>query len=215
MTQEWKTNEKLYNAPTRKEKFQLTKELDYEKVYVDKFLNCDPLKDWPSIDRCIWLWDWAIDKINAKKIIHWKVLDVGSKDGKFPEYLNERSIDAIGIDFSESYVDYAQDKGRRVFYGDACHMYFKKDYFDFVFSHHLHGLVSNYLKALQEMFRVTNKYMIALNQVPGNPKKHYSYIDSPQIFHDFAESVECKVLYNDYLDTGYSNEWIIFLEKKI
>lgn len=213
MTQEWKTNEKLYGAPTKKERFQLTKELDYEEVYVDKFLNCDPLKDWDSIERCIWLWNWAIEIIDNPPIIDWKVLDVGSKDGQFPEYLNERSVDAVGIEFSEPYVDYAQDKGRRVFYGDACYMTFKEGYFDFVFSHHLHGLVSNYLKALQEMFRVTNKYMLALNQVPGNPRKHYSYIDSPQIFHDFAESVECNVLYNDYLDTGYNNEWVIFLEK--
>ncbi len=215
MTQRWKTDEKLYGAPTEVNGKQINKKLDYETVYTKEFLDCDPLRDWESIDRCIWLWEWAIEKAVRWQgdILDWKVLDVGTKDGQFVEYLVNNSIDGIGIDFSLPYVEYAKSKGREVYHGDACHMTFEENTFDFVFAHHVHGLMPDYLKGLQEMFRVSKKYMIALNQVPGNPRKHYSYIETPQIFHDFAESVDCNVIHNDYLDTGWSNEWVIFLEK--
>ena len=46
-----------------------------------------------------------------------------------------------------------------------------------------------------------------------NEKKHYSYIDSPQIFYQFVENNQCSVIYNDYLDTGFENEWVFFIKK--
>lgn len=207
--QKWKNDSSLYNCETEKNGRQVNKKLDYSTTYRKEFLDSDPIKDWPSIDRCIWLWDWAMDLIGKNlSFTDWTVLDVGTKDGQFPDFLINNSIDGLGIEYSLEYVKYAQDKGRNVIYGDACDLGFVDNLFDVVFSHHLHGLVSDYWKALQEMFRVSKKYMIALNQVPGNPKKHYSYIDSPQIFHDFIESVNCKVIYNDYLDTGQAQEWV-------
>lgn len=221
MTQRWKTDKSLYGAPTEINGDQLNKKLDYETVYTKEFLDCDPLRDWESIDRCIWLWEWATELIGGVDM-NWKVLDVGTKDGQFVEYLENNSIDALGIEYSMPYVKYALEKGRNVEWGDACNLFGMKDgsidhktdnTFDFVFSHHVLGLVSNYRKALDEMYRVTNRYMLALNQVPGNPKKHYSYINSPQIFHNFVKDTGCKVLHNDYLDTGWDNEWVIFVEK--
>lgn len=212
--QKWKKDPKLYDCPMINDKHQKRKKLDYSNVYKKEFLESDPLRDWESIDRCKWLWNWALEKIDDKFDDSWcTVLDCGTKDGKFPEYLHTQNIAAIGIEYSDSYVEYSQNLGRPVIKGDVCNLDFDDNKFDFVFSHHLHGLTSDYWKALQEMFRVSKKYMIALNQVPGNPKKHYSYIDSSKIFHDFIEENKCKVLWNDYLDTGYPNEWVIFLEK--
>ena len=220
MTQKWKTDESLYAAPTEVNGEQINKKLDYETVYVKEFLDCDPLRDWESIDRCIWLWEWAINQIIdwdgesiVKTMMDWKVLDVGTKDGQFVDYLVNNSIDGLGIEYSELYVKYAQEKGRNVEWGDACNLTFEDNSFDFIFSHHVHGLVSDYRKALDEMYRVSKKYMLALNQVPGNPRKHYSYISDPSIFHNFIADTGCKVIYNDYLDTGFQNEWVIFVEK--
>lgn len=213
--QKWKTDESLYGAPTKVNGSQINKKLDYSTVYRKEFLDCDPLRDWESINRCIWLWEWAMEQIDSNfSFTENTVLDIGTKDGQFVDFLIANSIDALGIEYSEPYVRYAQEKGRNVEQGDACDLELEDGTFDFVFAHHVHGLMPDYLKGLQEMYRVTNRYMLALNQVPGNPRKHYSYIDSPQIFHDFVESVDCKVIYNDYLDTGFSNEWVIFLEKK-
>jgi len=215
MTQKWKTDESLYNAPTEVNGEQINKKLDYETVYTKEFLDSDPLRDWESIDRCIWLWEWAMEQIDKNwAFTENTVLDVGTKDGQFVDYLINNSIDALGIEYSKPYVKYAQEKGRNVKFGDACDLEFEDGSYDFVFSHHVLGLVSNYRKALDEMYRVTNRYMLVLNQVPGNPRKHYSYINSPQIFHNFVEDTGCKVIYNDYLDTGFQNEWVIFVEKK-
>jgi len=188
--------------------------MDYENVYVEEFLNQDPLRDWESIDRCKWLWDWALRTLSENEE-PWKILDCGTKDGQFPAWLREEGFDqAMGIEISEPYVDYAKSKGRPVAYGDACNMDDSwTGNFDFVFAHHLHGLTPDYLKALEEMYRVTNNYMIALNQVPGNKQKHYSYIETPKIFHKFIEDNLCEVIYNDYVDTGFENEFVMFIKK--
>jgi len=220
--QRWKTDPTLRNCPRLKIGDQTKKRLDYEKVYIEEFLNQDPLRDWESIDRCKWLWDWALKELGTdyKHLSYsewqtWRVLDIGSKDGQFPEWLREIGCDqAMGTEISAPYVDYAQNLGRPVVYGDVCNMDVSwTGNFDFVFAHHVLGLTPDYLKALEEMYRVTSQYMIALNDVPGNKQKHYSYIDSPAIFHKFVEDNPCEVLWNGYLETGYGNEWVIFLRK--
>jgi SAM-dependent methyltransferase len=212
MTQKWKTDESLYGAETEVMGDQITKKLDYDTVYRKEFLDSDPVKDWDSVSRCIWLWEWALE-FTEENPIDWYVLDVGTKDCQFPMHLVETGTMAVGVEYSKEYVDYADKLGRPIVYGDACNLGFEDDTYDLVFSHHVHGLVSDYRKALDEMYRVSSKYMIALNQVPGNPRKHYSYINSPQIFHKFVEDKGCRVIYNDYLDTGFINEWVIFVEK--
>jgi hypothetical protein len=218
--QKWKTDASLYNAPTVKEGVQVKKQLQYDTVYRKEFLDSDPLRDWESIERCKWLWEWALEHIEHGGLEHdptkWSVLDVGTKDAQFPEWLREQSVMALGLEYSEPYVKYAIEKGRPSYYGNACAMPWEDRAFDFVFSHHLHGLLPDYLLGLKEMFRVTDKYMLALNQVPGNPRKHYSYINSSEIFSEFIDSidfVDFDILYNDYLDTGFNNEWVIFLAK--
>ena len=215
--QKWKTDKSLYNAPTFKENKQVKKQLDYDTIYRKEFLDSDPLRDWESIERCKWLWEWALDHLEFGGLEHdptnWAILDVGTKDAQFPEWLREQGIMSLGLEYSEPYVRYAIEKGRPSYYGNACNMPWGDNAFDFVFSHHLHGLLPDYLLGLKEMFRVSSKYMLALNQVPGNPKKHYSYIDSSEIYEEFILSVNCEVLYNDYLDTGFNNEWVIFLMK--
>jgi len=218
--QRWKTDKSLYDAPTEKIGVQIKKKLEYDTTYRKEFLDCDPLQDWPSIDRCKWLWNWAIETafIDEKDLFDWAILDVGTKDAQFPEWLRMRNIMSVGLEYSEPYVKYAIEKGRPVRYGNACDMEFDDNSFDFVFSHHLHGLLPDYAKGLEEMVRVTSKYMICLNQVPGNKRKHFSYIDSPQLFHNFVDYAQhtvgpFEVIYNDYLDTGYKNEWVLFLKK--
>lgn len=217
--QKWKTDATLHSCPTKKVGDEMRKELDYEKTYTHEFLNQDPLRDWESINRCQHLWMWCMTSLYIRwpheLPITWKILDCGTKDGQFPQWLREIDHDqAMGIEISGPYVDYAQSKGRPVVYGDVCNMDVSwNDNFDFVFAHHVLGLTPDYLKALEEMYRVTNKYMVALNQVPGNKKKHYSYIDSPDIFYKFVEDNECEVIHNDFLETGYGDEWVIFIKK--
>jgi len=217
--QKWKTDPKLYNAPTERNGVQVNKKLEYDTVYRKEFLDSDPLRDWESIDRCKWLWEWALGHLEYNGVEYdttkWGVLDVGTKDAQFPEWLREQGVMSMGLEYSEPYVRYAIEKGRPSHYGNACAMPWDDGVFDFVFSHHLHGLLPDYLLGLQEMFRVSSKYMLALNQVPGNPRKHYSYVDSSKIFTEFIDSVDAEfdILYNDYLDTGFNNEWVIFIMK--
>jgi SAM-dependent methyltransferase len=217
--QRWKTDPTLHSCPTEKVGDQTKKKIDYGKTYIEEFLNKDPLRDWESINRCQHLWMWCMTNLYDRWPYElpktWKILDCGTKDGQFPAWLRETEYEqSMGIEISGVYVDYAKELGRPVAYGDVCNMDVSwTNNFDFVFSHHLHGLTPDYLKALEEMYRVTNKYMVALNDVPGNKRKHYSYIDSPDIFHKFVEDNPCEVIHNDYLETGFGKEWVIFIKK--
>jgi ubiquinone/menaquinone biosynthesis C-methylase UbiE len=219
MKQKWKTDPSLYNCPTKKVNNQIKKELDYKTTYVREFLDADPIRDWESIDRCKKLWDWTLKKLNMDytKLSYsewqtWKVLDCGTKDGQFPEWLNEIGCDqSIGIEISKPYVNYAKSKKRPVIWGNVCDIDFEDNSFDVVFSHHLLGLTPDYYKALSEMYRVTRKYMVTLNDVPGNPRKHYSYISSPNIYYKFIEEFKPEVIFNDYWRKD--KEWVMLIKK--
>ena len=206
MTQKWKTDPTLHSCD-RNELGE--KIMDYESVYVDEFLNSDPLRDWESIDRCVDLFFWCVEKIEDEEI--YKFLDCGSKDGQFPEFLESLGFDALGIEISQPYVDYAREKNRPVEKGNVCDLDFEDRAFDFVFSHHLLGLTPDYYRAMMEMYRVSSKYMVTLNDVPGNKRKHYSYIDSPAIYDRFIEEFQPEVLFNGYWKDN--SEWVLFIRR--
>ena len=163
--QKWKSDPSLFDAPTEQDGLQIKKKLDYDTTYRHEFLDSDPIRDWESIERCKWLWEWSLEQIDGHPT-DWFVLDVGTKDAQFPEWLREQGIMGMGLEFSIPYCEYAVDKGRPIEYGNACEMPYADGTFDYVFSHHLHGLLPDYLVGLKEMLRVTKKYMFALNQVP-------------------------------------------------
>jgi ubiquinone/menaquinone biosynthesis C-methylase UbiE len=63
------------------------------------------------------------------------------------------------------------------------------------------GLCPNYQKAIEEMIRVVklNGVVIFLNQIPGNPRKHYSLVNSPEELNEMLNN--CKkhtVIFNDF-----------------
>jgi ubiquinone/menaquinone biosynthesis C-methylase UbiE len=209
--QKWKTDKSLNSCPTVKDGNQTKKLLDYSTTYRVEFLESDPLRDWESFERCKFLWDWVIKQIDVNEIE--RVLDCGTKDCQQPMWLQEQGFDAIGLEYSENYVKYALSKNRPIVHGNVCEMEFEDNSFDIVTAHHLLGLVPDNLKALQEMYRVSSGYVLNLSECPGNPKKHFSYMPDNKLFNQFINSVDCEVIYNDYLDTGIKNEYVIFIRK--
>lgn len=216
MNQKWRKDPKLYNAKTKVENNQIKKELDYDTTYRKEFLECDPLRDWESFDRCVWLWNWAINQINENIDKSWSVLDAGTKDAQFPAWLRNQDIMAVGLEYSQKYVRYGLNKGRPVQYGDVCNMEFDDNSFDIVTSHHLLGLVEDNYIAISEMFRVCSKYLYTLCTIPGNPRKHFSLMKDSSVFNKFIKDNKdkCEVVYNGYLETGFANEWTMMLKKK-
>lgn len=222
MVQRWKEDPTLHSCETERDGYQERKCLDYESTYVREFLNQDPLRDWESIDRCKALWFWSLRKAGldqVKDIKDFKLLDCGTKDGQFVEFLDGAVTEAIGLEYSEPYVKYAVDKGRNVVYGDVCKMteiYENwKGNFDFVFSHHLLGLTPDYLGALEQMLEVTapGGYMVTCNDIPGNQRKHYSYIESSKIFNEFIFKSNVKVIHNERWNSDFPREWVLFVQK--
>lgn len=217
--QKWKTDPDLHSCERVDDGIQSKKLMDYYDKYVPEFLDSDPIRDWESIDRAIALFQFFLNQISTEKtfVNNWLILDCGTKDGQFPEWLSKQGyVDAKGIEISGDYVKWAQDHNRPVEYCDVCDMPPKWDNkFDVVFSHHLLGLVPDYFVGLQEMFRVTkpNGYMVTLNDCPGNPRKHYSYIDSPEIFETFTGLTGAKEIYSGYWNTDMPKEWVYIIQK--
>jgi len=210
--QKWKIDSSLHSCERKDGK----KVLDYHTTYVKEFLEADPLRDWESIERCKDLWFWSSEKSKWENIDEWSVLDAGSKDGQFPEFLEPIVEKAIGIEISSDYIKYAQDKDRPVIYGNICELSEEwTDKFDCVFSHHLLGLTSDINKAISEMYRVTKSggYIISCTDVPGNPKKHYSLINDSKIFDDFIIDNDVEILYNGYWNEEFPKEWVFFIQK--
>lgn len=223
MTQRWKKDPKLHSCPVEvTEDGQVKKKMLYDDLYIKEFLDSDPIRDWESIERCIELWNFCMDEIEADTD-PFKVLDCGTKDGQFPEWLlkEEGVKEAVGIEIADSYVTYAINRGRPVEKGDVCNLQFPDNEFDVVFSHHLLGLVEDYFKAMAEMFRVIKPggYFITLNDVPGNPRKHYSFVEDIKVINGFLERPELNPHNMIYYGpsqryTGKANnELIIFMQK--
>ena len=213
MSQKWKSDPSLYGCDRKDGK----KVLDYKETYVGEFLNSDPLIDWPSFNRCKSLWMWAqrMAKLSYKDVKEMSVLDCGAKDGQFPEWLLTVAKDAIGIEISDPYVKYCQERKRPVVYGDVCHLPDEwTERFDFVFSHHLLGLVEDPNKAVEEMFRVAKPggFILTLTDIPGNQRKHYSLIEDDSMFRDFPH--ECKIVFNGrWNEMEYEKEWVFYIRK--
>jgi len=207
--QNWKTNKKLYDCKRNEDNQKM---LNYDQ-YVKDFMGEDPVKDWESINNCINLFNFFKSKINLK---YEKILDAGTKDGQMTAYLNGMGYDAIGIEIDDTYVKYAQSKNRNVIKGNICDMKFEDNSFDVIFSHHVLGLCPNYTKAYQEMLRVVkpNGYIVTLNDIKGNPRKHYSLINSPnEVTQLLLKCHNHKVIYFDWWKDKPSKEFVVILQK--
>jgi len=192
------------------------KKLDY-KVYLEKVVKDEEIKDWDWIPRIIKLWEYVVNKYNIPIS---KILDCGTRDGLFPEYLNHMGHDAIGIDINEECVNHARKMGRPVEYGDVCNL--KRYYdetFDVTFSHYLLGLVKDYGDAIKERLRVTKKggYYISLDCL-HNSKKHYQLVTSIDQFSKIINGIGngFKIIYLDSYDETLrfvKEEVLVILQK--
>ena len=209
--QKWKSDPSLYNCKRDKNN---KKKLDYYDTYIREFLSADPVRDWESIDRCIQLWKWCKSFIDIDKKT--KVLDCGTKDGQFAEWLEGQGYFSLGIEIDDQYVEYAQSLDRPVLKGDVCNIAIEDNFFDVVFSHHVLGLCPDYKKAYQEMVRVCkpNGLIISCNDVPGNPKKHYSLISSIKELDVIFKNIDNVTFkYYDYWLKEMPKEFLVVLEK--
>ena len=66
------------------------------------------------------------------------------------------------------------------------------------------------------MFRVTKPegFMLVCNDIPGNEKKHFYYIENEIIFQKFYESHEGEVVFNGrWNEQNFAKEWVFYLKK--
>jgi ubiquinone/menaquinone biosynthesis C-methylase UbiE len=102
-------------------------------------------------------------------------------------------------------VSYAQEKDRPVIKDDITNISCQDEFYNVVFSHHVLGLCPDYQKAYDEMLRVCKRdgFVITCNSVPGNPKKHYSLVNSAHEVLDMLHFIHSniykhEVVYFDY-----------------
>jgi SAM-dependent methyltransferase len=103
--------------------------------------------DWPEVERKI------IDEIKGK------VLEIGCNVGEHLRYLQQKGIDAYGIDISRGAVELAKERGvKNVFLMDARNMNFPDKSFDVVmilyYGFGLAGTIEEERKMLKDIYRI-------------------------------------------------------------
>lgn len=95
-----------------------------------------------------------------------RILDVGCGSGTFAHFWKECGYDVIGLDISDRSLEITRRKGVAVVKGDAKRLPFSDGTFDLVYSD---GLLEHFVEPkpiLEEIFRVSRKYIITM--VPRN-----------------------------------------------
>lgn len=95
-----------------------------------------------------------------------RLLDVGCGNGFF-SYHFDQVCDTVGVDFSEKML--AKNPIAQKLLMDASHLSFQDLAFDMVFCHALLHHVDNIDEVLQEMRRVSRKYVVVLEPNRNNP----------------------------------------------
>lgn len=95
-----------------------------------------------------------------------RLLDVGCGNGFFSYYFND-ICETVGVDFSEKML--AKNPIPQKLLMDAAHLSFQDFAFDAVFCHALLHHVGDINGVLQEMRRVSRKYVIVLEPNRNNP----------------------------------------------
>jgi SAM-dependent methyltransferase len=95
-----------------------------------------------------------------------RLLDVGCGNGFFTFYFN-KICDAYGIDYSKKMLQ--MNPVKKTFLMDAADLKFEDNSFDVVFCHALLHHVEKIVKVIQEMRRVSKKYVIILEPNRNNP----------------------------------------------
>ena len=95
-----------------------------------------------------------------------RLLDVGCGNGFFTYYF-DKICDTSGVDYSEKMLQINPVK--KTFLMDANNLKFENNSFDISFSHGFLHHVDNMDKVIQEMKRVSKKYVIILDANRNNP----------------------------------------------
>lgn len=101
---------------------------------------------------------------------HETILDVGVGTGRFAKPLQDNGFEVVGVDIAKKMISKAVEKNvENLLLGDACFLPFKGDSFDVAVCVHLLHLISEWKMALQEICRVTQKFMVSIFYVRENP----------------------------------------------
>ncbi len=121
-----------------------------------------------------------------------KILDVGCGSGSLTRFWKERGYDVIGLDISDNALEIAAKKGLNCVKGDVTKgLAFEDNTFDLVYSD---GLLEHFINPkpiLEEIFRVSRKYVLTtvprkclykvIHNILFRPPKEYKREDSEWI----------------------------------
>lgn len=124
----------------------------------------------------------AVNLLRPKSLI-----DIGAANGSAVRWFQENGVDSIGVEVSTVAVRQAIARGNSVVQGDACDIPFPDNYAECVYSTETleHIAPSDVLKALQEICRVSSKY-VALQVSTRADRAHWKDV----VGHDLHLTVQ-------------------------
>jgi len=174
---------------------QVIRDMDY-KDYLTYFYESLETRDYDVLlksktklfDQCVKaLCDKKYDKPLSFK--EYSVLDVGCKDGRFTENLvkSGKIKFGAGCEITQAWVDYGEKKGRLIELCDPCLLKYADKSFDIVFAYKIFGCVEDNRRVLEELCRVSRKYIIVLANEFGNNNFRYA---TTQMTYKYGEWVD-------------------------
>jgi len=144
--------------------------MDEKKIYQKGYWERENLAGRRSHEHPV-IVSYVLPKINVLKNYvnlnkQTRLLDVGCGNGFFTFYF-DKICDTCGVDYSEKMLQLNPIKN--TFLMDANDLKFEDNSFDVVFSHALLHHVEDIDKVIQEMRRVSKKYIIILEPNRNNP----------------------------------------------
>lgn len=198
------------------------REIDYSKfikMYLEKDIK--PSSMWNKYHVLAGMGHYCIHTLRgmykSKYLKEISFLDVGCKEGWLDTFFRASypEVDYLGIDVSNSFVEYARDWERSVINMDVCDMSFNNDAFTVVFARQMLNQVYDIKVAVNEMMRVLKPMGILVinNTIPSvRSKNHYWEIENEK---DIINCIDSKYKFLTR-DCGKEENWtesIITLEK--
>lgn len=161
------------------------------------------------------------------KLIHGRILDVGSGPGRDGLILKGKGLDVVCLDASEAMVKMSSEKGLESVLGDFNNLPFPNASFDGVWAYTslLHVPKSEVEKSIKEIYRVLNfEGVLGLGLIEGSTEgyRESSGVGMPRWFSFYTkEEVEIllknngfEILYFDFFKPGTKN-YLNFIARKI
>lgn len=197
--EKWKEKPELVNCENTFVNNQHIKNIEYSDFLTYFYGNIEP-RDYDNLlSSKLEIFKQAMKSIYERKFDkkenfkEYTLLDVCCKDGRFVEEAKTAELIKQGFntEMTDAWVKYGKKKKRNIKLEDPMALSYEDNEFDIVYAYKLFGYVKDNKKVLQELVRVSKKYIIILSdEFKGHRNLKYATTDRVSFYGEWIDSIE-------------------------